>query len=306
MWTPKPPRSGDLPSSTRVASAILVRMDDFDVLRDDLDEASAARLREEIPTRCQELLPSGVTIVAQGDDTFLVRGPLTEAEATVLAERIKVQFISRPFAADAKMVTLAASFGVAARQDAQENDDALLTRARDALDHATARGGNRVEVAQREQRNLPVTSNAPSDPGGRVLMPHEGLKPAKTPAPTLTMNMTPVFDADTVEQLQELADDPSFLEDLYESYLASAQQAIAELTTASDADTKRKAAHVLKGSSMNVGARAVATACQELEHSLKMQAESVDVSAWVKVIENELGRVRASWNATFGGPSPAP
>ena len=109
-----------------------------------------------------------------------------------------------------------------------------------------------------------------------------------------------VFDAETVGQLRELADDPAFLEELYDSYLASAEQSLAHLMRVDDPEAQRRAAHLLKGSSMNVGARAVAAACEELEHSLRAQGESVDVPAWVQVIEHELGRVRAAWTTTFG------
>lgn len=117
-----------------------------------------------------------------------------------------------------------------------------------------------------------------------------------------TLSLHPVFDPRTLEQLSDLIDeeDASFLDELFQSYLETASEAIATLRNGEDHDVLRRAAHTLKGSSLNVGAIRVATVCKELEHELGL-AQLEDLSSRVAAIEAQVSCVRESYPKTIEG-----
>lgn len=113
-------------------------------------------------------------------------------------------------------------------------------------------------------------------------------------------NQVPVFDPETLAQLQDLVDgdDASFLSDLFESYLQTAAESISTLRDAPDPDRLHRAAHTLKGSSLNVGAVAVASICRQLETDLK-QKRDVDMGERIASIEAQVRRVMDAYPATI-------
>jgi HPt (histidine-containing phosphotransfer) domain-containing protein len=106
----------------------------------------------------------------------------------------------------------------------------------------------------------------------------------------------PIFDPATLEQLRELidGDDTSFLNDLFESYLSTAKDSIDSLRGDSDQEVLRRAAHTLKGSSLNIGASRVADLCRQLENALRSQAPS-DLLARVAQIESRVQQVHDNY-----------
>lgn len=112
-----------------------------------------------------------------------------------------------------------------------------------------------------------------------------------------TDNQLPIFDPATLQQLKELVDgdDASFLRDLYESYLTTARENIQLLKDESDPTVLRRAAHTLKGSSLNVGAARVADLCKQLEQTLVAQSPP-DMLAQLAVIENGVQQVAEAYN----------
>lgn len=111
----------------------------------------------------------------------------------------------------------------------------------------------------------------------------------------------PIFDPATLEQLKELVDgdDTSFLHDLFESYLTTARDSIESLRSDGGPDVLRRAAHTLKGSSLNVGASRVAELCKHLENSLRSESPS-DLAARVDQIENRVQQVHEHYAAEIG------
>ena len=75
--------------------------------------------------------------------------------------------------------------------------------------------------------------------------------------------------AEVFQHLQKAtASNPEELARLYRDYLAEAHQALAQLRTAlarKDGEHFRERAHYMRGSSLIVGARAVASCCADLE-----------------------------------------
>lgn len=110
----------------------------------------------------------------------------------------------------------------------------------------------------------------------------------------------PILDPATLEQLQELIDgnDTSFLTDLFESYLSTAKDSIDLLRGEVDQDVLRRAAHTLKGSSLNVGASRVADLCKRLESQLRAEPPP-DMPAQVDQIENRVQQVHDSYAAAI-------
>jgi HPt (histidine-containing phosphotransfer) domain-containing protein len=110
---------------------------------------------------------------------------------------------------------------------------------------------------------------------------------------------TSVFDPETLGQLRDLidADDTSFLDDLFQSYLKTASEVLETLRADPSNDTLHRAAHTLKGSSLNVGAIHVASLCKQLEADLK-QKRSIDMPERVAKIEIQLQRVVQAYPET--------
>jgi HPt (histidine-containing phosphotransfer) domain-containing protein len=113
-------------------------------------------------------------------------------------------------------------------------------------------------------------------------------------------SLLPIFDPQTLEQLFELVDgdDASFLLDLFESYLTTARESIETLRQASDHDLLRRAAHTLKGSSLNVGASRVADLCKVLEQQLRAD-QTQDLAAQVERIEDRVQQVHEHYAAAI-------
>jgi HPt (histidine-containing phosphotransfer) domain-containing protein len=111
----------------------------------------------------------------------------------------------------------------------------------------------------------------------------------------------PIFDPATLEQLRELidGDDTSFLKDLFESYLATARDSIESLRGDGGPEILRRAAHTLKGSSLNVGASRVADLCKHLESALRAHPPS-DLAARVDQIEERVQQVHEHYAAELG------
>lgn len=113
-------------------------------------------------------------------------------------------------------------------------------------------------------------------------------------------SLPPIFDPHTLEQLHELVDgdDTSFLLDLFESYLSTARESIQTLREQADQDVLRRAAHTLKGSSLNVGAARVADLCKALEQELRA-THPADLRGQIERIEAQVQQVHEHYAAAI-------
>jgi HPt (histidine-containing phosphotransfer) domain-containing protein len=97
------------------------------------------------------------------------------------------------------------------------------------------------------------------------------------------------------ELRQSVGDDPEFVAELIDDFLADAPtqlESLREAATSGDAIDARRAAHTLKGNSRTFGAGALATLCQEAEAA----AGAGDLGAVLLRIDEldaEWGRVQA-------------
>lgn len=103
-----------------------------------------------------------------------------------------------------------------------------------------------------------------------------------------------VLDADAIDALRELGgeEEPDFLETLIRMYLDDSPERLAEIESAADegdVEGMERAAHSLKSSSGNLGARRLQKLCLEIE----MASRDGDVEAARALV----GRVRAEFEA---------
>lgn len=98
----------------------------------------------------------------------------------------------------------------------------------------------------------------------------------------------PLVDMDTINRLKELSEDtPEFLGELVDIYLEQADTLMAQLREAhdkGDAETYKRTAHTLKGSSLNIGALEFAEICKILEHK-SLSEDKEDMSGLLEELE---------------------
>jgi HPt (histidine-containing phosphotransfer) domain-containing protein len=122
---------------------------------------------------------------------------------------------------------------------------------------------------------------------------------------SLVIPGSPAIDPEAIEQLRLLEDDdqPNVVAELVTLYLDHAPPKLAAIRdgiAAGDAGAVKRAAHSLKGSSANVGARGMQQVCEALEQ----QAGGGNVSgapALLGQLEQELAVVTAALRAEVAG-----
>ena len=111
---------------------------------------------------------------------------------------------------------------------------------------------------------------------------------------------TPAIDPEAIEQLRFLEDEdqPNVVAELVMLFVEHAPPKITAIKDGSakgDADAVKKAAHSLKGSSANVGARGMQQVCEQLEHG---PADSLkDAPALLSLLETEFTVVEQALKA---------
>ncbi len=113
-----------------------------------------------------------------------------------------------------------------------------------------------------------------------------------------------LIDDTAIQRIRDMADDdPQFLRNLLEMYAEQSEEMINEMIeAASSGDHKvlKETAHKLKGSSLNIGAKAVADVCLELE-KFSGQKEHVALTAIVNdlkvIFENTVPALRSSYES---------
>ncbi|HEX2787941.1 MAG TPA: Hpt domain-containing protein [Ignavibacteria bacterium] len=103
----------------------------------------------------------------------------------------------------------------------------------------------------------------------------------------MEINTDELFDFNIIESLKELDEpgEPSFYTELITVYLGQSPGLIDEIRNSynmKDAEQMSKAAHTLKGSSLNVGVRKFAEICKELE----LKGKNNDFDNVDKLLEN--------------------
>ena len=108
------------------------------------------------------------------------------------------------------------------------------------------------------------------------------------------MSTTTILDPQAIDSLRAISPDDGgeFLNELIDIYLADTPQRIAEIEqclASQNAGDLTRAAHSIKGSAANLGAAALRTAAEKLEHHARTQG-LVAVEAFVAEIGAEFAR----------------
>ncbi len=93
------------------------------------------------------------------------------------------------------------------------------------------------------------------------------------------------LDRGTLQQLIDLDDDHSFVREVFSAFFMDAEAHVAKLDR--DPESRRAAAHTLKGSARQVGAMPVANLCEQLE-----QVEQSEVAPLVRQLQKALSATR--------------
>jgi len=107
------------------------------------------------------------------------------------------------------------------------------------------------------------------------------------------MTLDPAALADMLEMV---GDDPEFVGEIVDAYLADAPEQIRGMTealAAGDITTFGRHAHTLKGNSRNVGATALAEIARTLEEQARA-GDTTDAESRIAAADEELGRVTAA------------
>jgi HPt (histidine-containing phosphotransfer) domain-containing protein len=110
------------------------------------------------------------------------------------------------------------------------------------------------------------------------------------------------LDPQTISQLRDLGEDDSFLADLFDAYAEQARTHIARMHGAvrdGDRVTFRRSAHAIAGSSLNIGATAVARICRSAESALANES-ALPEPAHLAAIEDEFKRAMAAMANVLG------
>lgn len=140
----------------RALSAIMFDLDDFKAVNDTYGHAVGDQILTEVATRCRNELRSVDLLGRYGGDEFIVLLPETDEEAAQhVAERLRRAVAHLAFSlagahscqTQQESLHITISLGIAVLEDEQNNDlDALINRADEALYHAKRAGGNQVAL----------------------------------------------------------------------------------------------------------------------------------------------------------------
>ena len=126
-----------------------IDLDHFKAANDTYGHAVGDAILVEVARRLNELLPTGAIAARRGGDEFLVIQPNLTAslDAMRLARRIGAS-LAQPYLVMGQEVTIGASVGVAATENAQETPQRLIVAADDALYEAKRKGRGMVEFSE--------------------------------------------------------------------------------------------------------------------------------------------------------------
>jgi len=154
-------------ASGESCAVLFFDLDRFKGVNDTLGHEYGDRLLTAVARRLQEVVrsrPEGDVLARFGGDEYavLMSGPVSEAEAGALAERL-IAVVSEPFDLDEHRLIVGLSVGIAMPRRAETVAGTLMKNADAALNRAKAAGGNgyrlfdeSIETAIRARRELEV------------------------------------------------------------------------------------------------------------------------------------------------------
>jgi diguanylate cyclase (GGDEF)-like protein len=134
----------------RPMSVIMLDIDHFKQVNDTYGHAIGDDILRTVAQRCAEALRETDTVGRYGGEEFVVVMPQTGLEEAreCVAERLRAEVAEHPVETEKGAVSVTISLGVAELSSVDEDLDALLNRADEALYAAKEGGRNRVEIAR--------------------------------------------------------------------------------------------------------------------------------------------------------------
>ncbi|HEX4854314.1 GGDEF domain-containing protein [Arenimonas sp.] len=132
----------------RPVSALLIDLDRFKGVNDSLGHEAGDRLLQHLAERARRVLRGEDLLGRLGGDEFVALLPSTDAAgARIVAERLREALAVEHLRVHGMEVPVPLSIGVAQAGPGEDNLDALLQRADQAMYRAKRAGGDRVEMA---------------------------------------------------------------------------------------------------------------------------------------------------------------
>jgi diguanylate cyclase (GGDEF)-like protein len=129
-------------------SLLMLDLDKFKLINDRYGHAAGDAVLKKFASRCQKVFRKSDLFARIGGEEFVALVVGTgEADATALAERVRVKVADLRIRTDAGMIRVTSSIGVASVRASDRSIASALHRADEALYAAKASGRNRVSVA---------------------------------------------------------------------------------------------------------------------------------------------------------------
>jgi diguanylate cyclase (GGDEF)-like protein len=129
-------------------SVLLLDLDNFKPVLDQFGAPVADKLLQLVAARLQKLCRGSDLIARLDGDEFaiLAHEPASQSASASLAERINTT-LNAPFGIDNRSIQVSASIGIWIGEEGENSPDDVLRLAKDALDKAKAKDGNRLQFA---------------------------------------------------------------------------------------------------------------------------------------------------------------
>jgi diguanylate cyclase (GGDEF)-like protein len=278
---------------------VLFDLDFFKKINDTHGHRAGDEVLKESVRRVQNGLRPYDVLGRYGGEEFIVLLPGCELEdGVVVAERLRSRIANSTFLPKIELA-VSASFGLVCSSQGYTTLEGMIEAADRALYRAKANGRNRVERAERATSSSaagPVSLRSTHSVLGAVAGPPSvAMGPVSSRTPTGDdgrLLFGPVLDRAVLVQVQELIDDdPEFLQQLFDKYLASAEAAFSVLSSDAPESDKWRATHTLRTGSQSIGAAAVAEVCQRLERDLRAE-NTLNLEEWAETLRAQVERVR--------------
>ncbi len=139
-------------------AVLMVDLDRFKIANDSLGHSAGDEILRTIADRLRFAIRPGDVAARLGGDEFIVmlRGPVTTAEASVVAARL-LELIAQPIDIGQNRVATTASVGIATPTEGNVDVEDLVRHADAAMYIAKAKGRNRFEIFDQRQRDALAT-----------------------------------------------------------------------------------------------------------------------------------------------------
>jgi len=139
-------------TDNRLVSAVLIEVDHLKAINEDHGTAAGDAVLAHVASLLTMNIQPTVDLCARyaGAEFILMLPEADYAWASAFAERLRGTLANRPVQCEGKFIPVSASFGIASIIAGDDNPEALIRRARRAMEHAASAGRNMVHVDEEQ------------------------------------------------------------------------------------------------------------------------------------------------------------